>query len=77
MVYDLHNGHVNFGLWLGQVDPRRPVHCVRGLKRGRKGHNENHDLHICSNHLQKKPRTICIKILNPSSFTHLLYACPV
>jgi hypothetical protein len=23
-----HNGHVNFEPWLGQVDPRRPVHCA-------------------------------------------------
>jgi hypothetical protein len=36
------NGHVNFEQWLGQVDPRRPVHCaslciVRELIEGKKG----------------------------------------
>ncbi len=26
--YDLHNGHVDFELWLGQVDLRIHVHCA-------------------------------------------------
>jgi hypothetical protein len=26
--HDLHNGHVDFDQWLGQVDLRRPVHCA-------------------------------------------------
>jgi len=37
----LHNGHVDFEHWSGQLDSRRPVHCAfaRWLKRGR---YENH-----------------------------------
>jgi hypothetical protein len=26
--HDLHNGHVDFEQWFGQVGPRRPIHCA-------------------------------------------------
>ncbi len=41
--HDLCNGLVHFEEWLGQLDPRRPVHCALevGPNRGRKG-QENH-----------------------------------
>jgi hypothetical protein len=58
------NGYVDFGQWLGQVDPRRPVHCalkLGGLKRGRKGHCMKKPFrycyvlrHIFAQHLNKQ-----------------------
>jgi hypothetical protein len=44
VFHDLHNGHVNFEQWLGQVDPRRPVHCAAlcRVQENQKRPHENH-----------------------------------
>jgi hypothetical protein len=41
-----------FKQWLGQLDPRKPVHCtfVRGLKGGRKGHMKTITVLVYINH---------------------------